>query len=381
MPGGIWEALGAALQAGGQTYNVVNQQQIKQKQLQEQQAIENAMRQKQMELQQQEFQAQQDDRQRKILEAAIEGLNPNQMIDASLVKEVQTKAPELMGRIHTNNTGDLNPFVGGGMGMGLGGVMPTTTPTYSRIPTMKEQNTINDRQLVQDELDRKHAFETHLESPEHQAESFDQQVQEALAHGMGNIPISGKEYDRRQEIEQRDRMQQINAMYPPERFDKSNTPDKKVTQWLNAYNSIEDNVRAKYSAELNAFARAAADGTEGADSKLAEIQSRIANETEAMTTKLLGPRPGATPTPAQTNDVSSDPTSDVIATIDDDVQRFGGDYMQLKKYVLANQATLRKQGIDVQAYIRAVRSKIPTKPPIVGKPNKVNPILTSNGMS
>jgi hypothetical protein len=379
MPGGIWEALGAALQAGGQTYNNVNQQQLRQKQLEEQQAIENAMRQKQMDIQQAEFQAQQEDRQRKILESAIEGLNPNQMIDASLVNKIKSQAPELMGRIHTNNTGDLTPFVGGGMGMGLGGVMPTTTPTFSRIPSFKEQNVINDRQIEQDALDTKKAFQTHLQSPEHQNESYDQQVQEALAHGLGNIPLSGKEFDRRQAIEQANRMAQINKMYPPERYPGG--ADKKVSQWINAYNSIEDNVRAKYSAELNAFARAAADGTnEDAQSKLEEIQSRIATETEALTTKLLGPRPGSQ-APAPTDNVSADPTADVIANIDNDVQKVGGDYMALKKYVLANQASLRQRGIDVQAYIRAVRNKIPRKPAIVGGVERPIPTPTNNGMS
>ncbi len=84
MAGGIWEAIGAALQQGSNTYRDASQQQLAQRRaeqqmkLQQEEAVRAAEAQKlQMEMTRQQMAQQQDDRQQKIIQASIEHAQPD----------------------------------------------------------------------------------------------------------------------------------------------------------------------------------------------------------------------------------------------------------------------------------------------------------------
>jgi hypothetical protein len=122
MPNGIWGALGAALQQGVGTYQNISEQ--------ERQAAQLAAAQK---FQQEQFAAQQrqnqfqntraleqdamdkkrfdlglEDRERKILLDAIEGMAPDQDVDTNIMARIREKAPELMSRLNvTPGTAEL----------------------------------------------------------------------------------------------------------------------------------------------------------------------------------------------------------------------------------------------------------------------------------
>lgn len=122
MAGSIWEALGAALQTGARTYGVLDaderqrklQEQARQDQLQ-QQALVNTRTQKLDDIAMQ-------DRQRRILEAAIANSAPDASVGQDTLAQVRQSAPELLGRLNITPRVDLNvqsglptaPAAGGG---------------------------------------------------------------------------------------------------------------------------------------------------------------------------------------------------------------------------------------------------------------------------
>jgi hypothetical protein len=157
---------------------------------------------------------------------------------------------------------------------------------------------------------------------------------------------------------------ELSKMYPPDRFG----PKTANNPWLTGYNTIVDNIRQQYGPQLAAYAKADAEGIEGAGAKLAELQAQIQQQAQAMAEKILGPMPNQAP--AEAPGAATDPTPELIANIDNAVQQFGGDFMALKKDILADQKALREAGVDVQAYIKAVRDRIERRPTVVGAPTK-----------
>jgi hypothetical protein len=126
MAGGIWEALGAALQQGVGTYNNVNQfqqeaEQRKQRMLMEQQEMElrKAEAQRNAErfaMEQERFGIDKTDRSRKILEEAIVNKRPDEIMSADLIGQIQSTAPDLMERL-SPKAGALK-FSGAQQGLG-----------------------------------------------------------------------------------------------------------------------------------------------------------------------------------------------------------------------------------------------------------------------
>lgn len=294
MPGGIFEALGAALQRGGSTYTALKEQESQQAERQKQLDTENQFRQQQLQMQQEQQAAAQKERDQRVLLAAIEGVAPGKAVDPSLVASIKAKAPELMSRIGTTKAGDMTPAAGYGLGMGMGGMVPSLEDSYTRNPSQKETFDAEDQELKKNDVERKNILRTHMTSPEHAKESFDQQVSESMANGLGTPPMSATENDRRKELENKQRMKELSIMYPPDRFGGkggAETPEGKLKLWLGAHNAIEDNVRQKYASELQAYSRADADGDPQAGAKLAAVHAKIAQETDALTTQMLGPNP------------------------------------------------------------------------------------------
>jgi hypothetical protein len=330
MAGGIWEALGAALQSGNRTYQglkadendrLAQDQELARRQ--KQQDIENAFRQQQVAQQQEQFTMQKQDRERKILESAIEHTNPSQQMNPDIIGRIQENAPELMNQITTSKAGQMQAQ--GGLGGGLAGgfgLMPNFVDSYTRTPTQAENNQFADREVVRDERDKKNAFRTHLQDPSHQTESFDTQTNEAFANGVNNMPMSGREFDRREGMQNAQRNKELAIMYPSDRFgpDKGGTGGNTAAkQYIAGYNMIEDNIRAQYSSQLNALARASAEGVEGADEKIALLQRQINNQTKQRATELLGPNPleGNKPAVPDPNAAAASHGVDIDALLND----------------------------------------------------------------
>lgn len=200
MPGGIWDAIGAALQKGSQTYSVLKADERDRNDRQRLVADERAYRQQQMQMQQEEMAAAQRERDNRVLSAAIEGINPNGQVDAGLVSQIQAKAPELMGRLNKQSAGTLSPLGGGGVAPGLGGAVMNFADTFTRNPTQKEMFVQEDRSIAANERDKENIFKTHMGSTEHAGESYDQQVQEALANGLNAPPLTSAEFTRREKV-------------------------------------------------------------------------------------------------------------------------------------------------------------------------------------
>jgi hypothetical protein len=152
MAGGIWEAIGAALQQGVGTYHNVNQQQLENRRRDEALARERFMQDEMLrrqaeqdEMSRKRFDLDQQDRQRGILSSAIEGLSPDQVASPDLIGQIKQHAPELMGRFNVNPMqAGLN--VQSGLPQHLGGAAApkgpaaTFTPeTAQRRPTLQEQ--------------------------------------------------------------------------------------------------------------------------------------------------------------------------------------------------------------------------------------------------
>jgi len=357
MAGGIWAALGAALQQGGNTFGRLTQEENDQKRIAEQQRIQQEQFGAQQQLQQQRHrldvqqQAGQDkDREFRILNAALEGTAPHAEVSSDVFEKAKNFGME--GQFSVQQAGSMIPG-------GMIGAVPLMQQRITKNPTIEENAFLEDRKVKKESQDRLAGFQQHLASPEHGKEDFDTQTREAFSHGINNMPMGSKEFDRRQGVEHGHRMSEIGASNLGRTGVK--TPGQK---WLDNYNVIADNIRLGYGAELAAYAKAAAEGTtEGAQGALTALRTKIQQETDAKAQELLGPPPqhGGADDAGQDADGEEDPTQASIDFIDEDVKRFQGDYQQLKQHAMQNQAQLRAKGIDVRAYIGAIRNKIPKR--------------------
>lgn len=119
MSSGIWGALGAALQQGVQTHQVISEQErdaARQKQLMEYQQAQMAMQQAQEARAKEQFELEKQDRERKILESAVAGLNPNDQLDGNILSRIRDRAPELMSRLNVTAGGFQPQDVQTGLG-------------------------------------------------------------------------------------------------------------------------------------------------------------------------------------------------------------------------------------------------------------------------
>lgn len=367
----ILAALGAALQTGGKTLGYLNEQEQEQKRReaefkfrQEQAAMDQGNRDRAFQLDQQQFDAAEKDRRFRILQAAIEGTAPNQVVNPELVD--RSKEFGLDSQFTKTEAGSFTPAMPG-MGMGMGLAMPILKESYSRTPKLGETAALDAIASKRDAQDNASAFRNWMATEGANAD-FDTRAAKALSLGQEAPPLSEKDRIAREDRDWKRRQKELNIMYPADRFG----PDRGIggsgakgpaQQWLTAYDRIEDNTRQKYGAELAAFAKAAAEGQEGAPERLAELQQRIGAEATAMMEQAFGPMPTSPNAPA-----APDKTQEYITDIDEAVKDFGGDWLAFKKAALANQAKLRKEGVDVPAYVAAIRSRIARRPTDVGGP-------------
>ena len=212
----ILAAIGAALQQGAGTYGRLNELE-RERQLQEQERQDRLRQQnmaqmnadREFNLQHQEFAAADAERKRKRIADAIEGLTPNQRVSPELF--AQAKLEGLGDRFNvTPGVPSLN--IQAGIPADLSSDTPAVTPGQDEItrrPSLKEQAELTEQQNAAVDRARIEKFRAHLASPEHQNEAFDVQQAEAQANGMGNIPLSGKEFERREGIEHKNRIGEI----------------------------------------------------------------------------------------------------------------------------------------------------------------------------
>lgn len=204
MAGGIWSALGAALQQGVATHNTLGEQEQERKRqeqlmrLQQEEAARSA----------EQFNLSKQDRERANIQQALDWLNPGDTVNTDLLSRIRERTPELLSRININpGRPELNVTEG----------MPTpdapTGPATTMLPeqatrkaTLSEQSFLDKRSQDVAERQRQDAWRQRLASPEFAALSFDDQVREAAAHGQ-NLPLSSKEWERRSGIEHGNRMQ------------------------------------------------------------------------------------------------------------------------------------------------------------------------------
>lgn len=128
MSAGLWEALGAALQGGVQTYGQLNEQERLKKAQDEQLAMER-----------QRLAGEDQDRQFKIVQAAIEGLDPNQEVDPGLL--AQAKKFHLDGSLMPRHLGQTFKL---GVAPNMPGTPVTELSTPDRVgifrkPSPKEE--------------------------------------------------------------------------------------------------------------------------------------------------------------------------------------------------------------------------------------------------
>lgn len=171
MAGGIWEALGAALQQGSNTYRDASQQQLAQKAAAQRMLLEQQQEARQAEYQQQQMATQRDqlamdkkqfelaqqDRTRKILEDSIEHADPNSIVDSSLLDSVRTNAPDLMTRFNvTAPKFGVNATTGLGKATAdnpLGLAAESNTPAVSFTPEQATRRATLPEQAAQQQLD------------------------------------------------------------------------------------------------------------------------------------------------------------------------------------------------------------------------------------
>jgi hypothetical protein len=190
MAGGIWEALGAALQSGSNTYRDASAQQLAQRKAEEQLKLQQAEAARQAEYQQQQmgiqrdqlamdkkqFELGQEDRQRKILESAIEHADPNSVVDNQLLDSVRATAPDMLSRFNvTAPKFGVNATTGLGKATSdnpLGLATPGAQPAVSFTP---EQAT---RRATLPEQAQIQALDTQKQNTQRA-----QQIMDALASG------------------------------------------------------------------------------------------------------------------------------------------------------------------------------------------------------
>lgn len=145
MPGGIWEAIGNALMAGGQTYNQVSNQQRNQREDAErlrlaeaESARQNEWQASQLKNQQEEVARAERDRKIKQLHDAISLATPGTDV-SQYESDVRSMAPELLPLMNINEGGPQAVNMPSA-GMGFGGPMVTQTPrAVTKKASLQEQ--------------------------------------------------------------------------------------------------------------------------------------------------------------------------------------------------------------------------------------------------
>lgn len=377
MPGGIWQAIGAALMNGSRTFGQLNEDELQRKEREQarRDRLDEAQHRDQFEsrrldMEQKGQDLQEKERQARILSQAIEGMSPDSVAPEELVGKIKSIAPELMARFSpkldiqsnvTSGVGNVLDTLGKTEPQGPSGAPAMrVSQKFTRNPTLEESAAVDTLQRGRKADADKTAFEQWM-ATEGAGKSYDERAAKAASLGMPAPPKLFKDREAEENADFKRRQKELAIMYPPDRFGPKGQPKSPAAQWLTAYNTVEDNVRQKYGAQLNALAKASADGMDGADQKLQALEERIGTEAMSLATKIMGPMPQAPGAPAQPDakepETSPDATQHLMSTLDSDVKEYGGDFNKMLRDVLANQPMLRKQGVDVKAYVRAINAR------------------------
>jgi hypothetical protein len=145
---GDWATiLGAALQGGGRTFNVLNEQDLDRKRIEQarqdmlaQQGVQNRQQDFENQILMQDRKKQEEMRQRAILDSAITNIAPNEALDSGTYNRVVKETPDMLGRLNIKpGSSTLN------VSEGMKPINPnapgaTFTPEQAfRKPTMGEQ--------------------------------------------------------------------------------------------------------------------------------------------------------------------------------------------------------------------------------------------------
>jgi hypothetical protein len=377
----VFSALGAALLQGGHTLGQLTEEE-KQRQLQEQERQDRLAQadrqakfeQSRLDMDKQQFSASENERKARRLQMAIEGIAPDSIVDPTLVDQVKSVAPELMARLVQQKSLTSTPI---GQDLTRGGqVGGNDTGAFTRAATLSEKAD----QAKLTEFNKKRAdedaFSEYMSGAGRNA-SYDDRAAFAVAHGQQPPPKTFADREREENADFGRRKQELSIMYPPDRFGPDARGgagvkgDPATRQWDLSYFKLQDDTRAVFMPQLSALSKASAEDPENADkynAAISQIQQHIQSTVDERAEKLLGPRPGTGARDFSGPKDMGNPTGDAISGIDEDVKRFNGDYGQLKQFVLQNQAALRKNGVDVPAYVKAVRDRIPRQPMEIGAP-------------
>ena len=367
MPEGIWGAIGAALSQGGRTFGALKADELERKAREEEQRLQQERWQAGHDQQRKQFDAQERERSLNRIRQSIMDAPEGAQFDADQIAEARGAG---YGHLLNPSVTDHKANVDSGLSGLFGNPDTTPGPAYTSTESATRRLSIQERatQATAEEQQRARAANQAYRDflAKNPNATPQQRFQAAQQFGQRFEGVSPEEeqtqWNERERIRAANELARVNAANahrPPAPSDGQ--------KWLQGYNTIVDNIRAQYAPQIQALARADADGTNPeAGARLAQLNTQIQAEAEKFASELLGPRPGQASAPEEAP--AGDTTAEVIANIDEDVQRFGGDFMQLKKWVLENQNQLRSQGIDTLAYIREVRNRIPRQPNEVGGP-------------
>lgn len=156
MPGGIWEAIGAALQQGVGTYQNVSRDQQRQRLAEEESRRQNEWQQAQLERQRQDMERSDEDRKIKQLHDAITLANPGDDL-SGFESEIRATAPHLLPALKIGGgQAEQTAPVASGVGFGLGGPLQLPAPkTVTRKASLGEQAAQIQIETGQTELDQK----------------------------------------------------------------------------------------------------------------------------------------------------------------------------------------------------------------------------------
>lgn len=344
MSADIFRALGAALQTGVGTYGAISAQEREQKLREEQLAMQKARDEQSATRDAQMLDGQEKDRRFRILMAALDG-SPGSQISADTAATAKEFGQE--GRLQTLEQGSMRATGGGSRFMPA--ALPQVETQHLLKPTLQQQAAQEQLRGARDERDNANIWKTWMAGEGAEAD-YDTRLAKAESLGQKAPVVSmaekRAEEDRVRAAENAQRIRELAIMYPPDRFGGRGGAAGgagKAKVWDQNYNIIADNVRAKYSAELGAMSRAVAEGTATPD-VLEGIRQRIESEITSTMEGRFGSRPVD--------------TSELILAIDRDAQQAQG-YWNLFRQVRTPeaQAALRRQGVDVQAYLTEVKRK------------------------
>jgi hypothetical protein len=361
MPEGIWGALGAALSQGSRTLGVLNAEEKEQKLREEALRREQERYEASQRFQQEQFAASQKERELSRLRQSILDAPEGSKFDPAFVEQAKAQGFGHLFETKKDITG-----VGPGM-LSVG--IPNFTTEDSTTRRLSVQEKAAQAQAAAAEKARADAQAYRDFIAGNPTASAQDRFSAATKFGQKFEGLSPDEVARMEK--ERDAREFAQARSLAGIRAGGSVPD-----FTSLVRSSVDDVRARVGQQSTAVSqqiRMLSESGQPVPQELLDMQNRLSKLTEQDILKtaveqargILNAQKVA-PQDAPQDTSAGNATQDVISNIDEDVKQFGGNFAQLKQWVLANQGELRKQGIDVPAYLGAVRQRIPHQNPLVG---------------